>query len=54
MKKRNMKLKKYESIGNKAEKCNIWCIERVMGMSMTNGLQNQGCLMQKGQLKTIR
>jgi len=50
MKKRNTKSNKYESIENKVEECGIG---RVMGMSMTNRLQNQGCLMQKGQLKTI-
>jgi len=38
MKKRNMKLKKYESIENKAEECNIWCTGKVMEMNMTNGL----------------
>jgi len=47
MKKKNMKWKKLESIGNEIERCNISCIEKVMGMSMTNGLQNQDCLMQK-------
>ena len=39
-----MKLKKYESTENKAEVHNTQCIVKVMGM---NGLQNQGCLMQK-------
>ena len=42
-----MKLKKYRSIENKAEKHNIWCTGKVMGTNMTNGLWNQGCLMQK-------
>ena len=42
-----MKLKKYESTENKAEVHNTQCIVKVMGMNMINGLQNQGCLMQK-------
>ena len=49
-----MKLKKYESTGNKAEKHNTWCIGKIMGMSMINRLQNQGCFIQKRRLKTIR
>ena len=47
MKKRNMKLKKLGSIGNKDKKHNTWYIERAMGMNMTNGSQKWGCLMQK-------
>ena len=47
MRKKNMKLKKYKSIGNEAEEYNTWCIGDVMGMSIINGLWNQGCLMQK-------
>ena len=54
MKKRSIKLKKYGSIENKAEKHNIWCTGKVIGTSMTNRLQNQGCLIQERQLKTIR
>jgi len=42
-----MKSKKYRSIGNELEKYNTWCIGKVMGMSMINGLWNQGYLMQK-------
>ena len=38
IKKKNTKLKKYKSIENEAEECNIWCIGKVMGISMTNGL----------------
>jgi len=37
MKKRNMKWKKLGSIENEEEECNTWCIERAMGMNMTNG-----------------
>ena len=48
-----MKSKKYRSIGNELEKYNTWCIGKVMGMSMINGLWNQGYLMQKRWLKTI-
>jgi len=48
-----MKLKKYESIGNKAERCNTWYIGKVIGMNMINGSWNQGCLMQGKQLKII-
>ena len=40
MKKRNMKSKKYKSIGNETKKHSIWYIGKVMGTSMTNGLQN--------------
>ena len=36
MKKKSIKLKKYGSIENKAEKHNIWCTGKVMGTSMTN------------------
>ena len=54
MKKRNMKLKKYESIENKTGECNIWYTGKVMGTNMTNRLQNQCCLMQKRQLNIIR
>jgi len=53
MKKRNMKLKKYGNIENMEEGCNIWCIRKVMEMNTINGLQKQGCLMQKRQLKII-
>jgi len=35
-----MKLKKSESIENGVKGCNTLCIEKVMGMSKTNGLQN--------------
>ena len=35
------------------KKRNIWCIEKVMRTNMINGLQNQGCLMQKRWLKII-
>ena len=48
-----MKSKKYKSIENKTKECSIWYIRRVMDMYMTNELQNQGCPMQKRQLKTI-
>ena len=54
MKKKNTKLKKYGSIENKAEEHNIWCTGRAMGMNITNELQNQGCLMQRRQLRIIR
>ena len=53
IKKRNIKSKKYGSTGNEAKKYSIWYIGRIMEMSITNGLQNQGYLMQKRQLKTI-
>ena len=45
MKKKNTKLKKYRSIGNKEEGHNIWCIGRAIEMNMINGLQKWGCLM---------
>ena len=48
-----MKSKKYRSIENKAKECSIWYIGRVISMYITNRLQNQDCLMQKRQLKTI-
>ena len=54
IKKRNIKLKKYRSTGNKIKGHNIWCTGKAMEMNMTNGSQNQGYLMQKRQLKTIR
>ena len=44
MRKKNIKLKKYRSTGNKVEKHNTWCIKKVMGMSMINKLWNQSCL----------
>ena len=47
MRKKNMKLKKYESIGNKVEEHDTWCIGKVMRTNMINGSWNQGCLMQK-------
>ena len=53
MRKKNMKLKKYGSTGNKAEEHNTWCIRRATEMNTINGLWNQSCLMQKRQLKTI-
>ena len=53
MKKRNTKLKKYRRIRNVKNKCNTWCIRKIMEMNMINELQNQGCLMQKRQLKII-
>ena len=40
-----MKLKKYESIRNKTEKHNTWCIEKVIETNIINELWNQGCLM---------
>ena len=40
MKKKNMKLKKYGSIENKAERYNTWYIGRVMETNMTNGSWN--------------
>jgi len=40
MRKKNIKLKKYGSIGNEAEEHNIWCIGKVIGMNMINELQN--------------
>ena len=36
MRKKNIKSKKYGSIGNEAEKHNTWCIEKVMEMNMIN------------------
>jgi len=53
MKKKNMKSKKYRNIRNEVEEHNTWCIEKVIGMNMINGSQNQGCLIQKRQLKII-
>jgi len=53
MKRKNMKLKKLGSIGNKAEEHNTSCIGRATEINMTNGLQKQGCLIQRGQLKII-
>ena len=49
-----MKWKKSRSIGNEAEKRSTWCIGKVMEMSMTNGSQNQGCLIQRRQLKITK
>jgi len=37
MRKKNMKWKKYRSIGHKDRECNTWCIGKVMGMNMING-----------------
>jgi len=37
MRKKNTKLKKYESTGNEAEECSIWYIGKVMEMNMING-----------------
>ena len=53
MRKKNMKLKKYGSTGNKAGEHNTWCIRKVIEINMINRLWNQGCLMQKRQLKII-
>jgi len=39
MKKRNMKLKKYESTENKKERYNIWYTGRATEMNTINGLQ---------------
>jgi len=47
MKKRNMKLKKYGSIGNKEERHNTWYTGRVMEMNTINGSQKWGYLIQK-------
>jgi len=47
MKKRNMKLKKYRSIGNKEEGHNIWYIGRAMETNTINESQKQDYLMQK-------
>ena len=49
-----MKSKKYKSTENKAEEYNIWCTGKVMEISITNGSWNQGCFIQRRQLKTIR
>jgi len=49
-----MKSKKYRSTGNEIEEHNTWCIGKVMEISMINRSQNQGCLILKKQLKTIR
>jgi len=53
MKKKNIKLRKLESIGNRIDEYNNSCIRKDMKMNMINGLQKWGCLMQKRQLKTI-
>ena len=53
MKKKNTKLKKYGSIGKKAEECNTWCIRKIMGMNMINRSWNWGCFMQGRWLKII-
>jgi len=53
MKKKNMRWKKYGSIGNKDGEHNIWCIGKGMGMNTINGYQKQGCHMQNRRLKTI-
>ena len=49
IRKKNMKLKKLGSIGNKVKRRNTLCIGKVIGMSITNRLQNWGCLMQRKQ-----
>ena len=49
-----MKQKKLGNTKRRDGKLNIWYTEKVMGMSIINGSQKQGCLMQRGQLKTIR
>jgi len=38
IRKKNTKLKKYRSTGNKAEECSIWYIGKVMGINTINGL----------------
>ena len=48
-----MKLKKLGSIENKAEEHNIWCTGKVIETNIINRSQNQSCLMQERQLKTI-
>jgi len=53
MKKKNMRWKKYGSIGNEDGEHNTWCIGKGMGMNTINGYQKQGCHMQNKQLKTI-
>ena len=53
MRKKSMKWRKSESIERRDRELNIWYIGEVMGMSMTNELQKQDCLMKKEQLKTI-
>ena len=40
IRKKNMKLKKYRSTGNKTKKHNTWYIGKVMGTNMINGLWN--------------
>jgi len=47
MKKRNTKLRKLGSIGNRVEEHNTLYIGRAMGMNMINGSQKWDCLMQK-------
>ena len=49
MKKKNMKLKKYGSIGNEEEGYNIWYTGRGTETNTINRLQKQGCFMQKRQ-----
>jgi len=46
-------VKEVQKHRKQGRKHSIWCIGRVMGISMTNGSHNQGYLMQKRQLKTI-
>ena len=53
MRKKNMKLKKLESTENRVKEYNISCIGKVIEINMTNELWNQGCFIQKRQLKTI-
>jgi len=37
MRKKNMKWKKYGSIGHEDGECNTWCIGKVMETNMING-----------------
>ena len=53
MRKKDTKLKKYESRGNETEKCSVWYIGKATRTNMINRLQKQGYLMQKELLKTI-
>ena len=48
-----MKWKKLGNTRRRDRELNIWYTGKVMEMSTTNRLRKQGCLMQKGQLKTI-
>jgi len=53
MKRKNMKLRKLGSIGNKAKRHNILWIRRAIEMNIMNRLQKRGCLMLERRLKTI-